>query len=219
MIILKKKPIPLIISGLVIILISGCTNWEKEYNRLNVEHENTLGLVAYLRAGKGQLSQQYSHDTSTIEEMQKQIADLNQSPAQASGFGVDYDITFNSSEGTITVTLPNSILFDSGQAKLKKTKISELNHISSVIRQKYSNKKIDVIGHTDSETIKNSKWQDNWELSAQRALSVVRYLVKHNISKENIRAIGCGENQPVDSNKTAPGKAKNRRVEIVVYIR
>jgi chemotaxis protein MotB len=168
---------------------------------------------------KGQLATQVSQGQRTIEELQRQIAERNQSPAEATGFGEGYDVAFDPSAGTITVTLENAILFSSGKATLKRTTSVELDHIRSVLQSKYSGKEIDVVGHTDSDPIKKSKWKDNWELSAQRALTVVRYLISKGIPKETIRAVGRGESQPVASNSTASGKAKNRRVEIVVYMR
>ncbi|MHC4148951.1 MAG: OmpA/MotB family protein, partial [Planctomycetota bacterium] len=58
-----------------------------------------------------------------------------------------------------------------------------------------------------------------WELSAQRALSVVRYLIGRGFPKERIRSVGRGETHPIASNATASGKARNRRVEIVVHMR
>jgi chemotaxis protein MotB len=88
-----------------------------------------------------------------------------------------------------------------------------------VLRQKYAGKHIDVVGNTDSEPIKKSAWKDNWELSAERALSVTRYLIERGIAADRVRAVGCGEARPIASNATAAGKGKNRRVEIVVHIR
>ena len=89
----------------------------------------------------------------------------------------------------------------------------------SVLRDKYASKQIDVVGHTDTDPIKKSNWKDNWELSAQRALSVLRYLEKKGISPEKIQATGRGQSQPIASNSNASGKARNRRVEIVVHMR
>ena len=155
----------------------------------------------------------------TIEELQRQIEERAKTPADATGFGAGYDVAFDPSKGTITVTLPNAILFDSGKAMLKKATSTELDHIRSVLRDKYSSKQIDVAGHTDTDPIKKSKWKDNWELSAQRALSVLRYLVKRGIPEDKIQAVGCGQSQPIASNSTASGKARNRRVEIVVHLR
>ncbi len=216
----NKKTIILLI-GLVstFLFLPACTNWEKKYEALNVEHQNTLGLLERERAERGHLATQISQEQQTIEELQRQIAERSRSPAEAAGFGKGYDVAFDPSAGTITVTLPNAILFDSGKATLKKATSVELDHIQSVLRSKYSGKQIDVVGHTDSDPIKKSKWKDNWELSAQRALSVVRYMARRGIAKDKIQAVGCGAARPIASNTTASGKAKNRRVEIVVHMR
>ncbi len=215
----NKKTIALLICLVVFALLPGCTNWEKKYQALSVEHENLKGLLERERSEKGQLADRISQDQMTIEELQRQIEESSKTPADVTGFGEGYDVAFDPSAGTITVTLPNAILFDSGKATLKKTTSAELDHINSVLRDKYAGKQIDVVGHTDTDPIKKSKWKDNWELSAQRALTVLRYLVKRGIPEERIQAVGCGESQPVASNSTASGKAKNRRVEIVVHMR
>ena len=215
----NKKTIALLICLVVFALLPGCTNWEKKYQALSVEHENLKGLLDRERSEKGQLADRISQDQMTIEELQRQIEESSKTPADVTGFGEGYDVAFDPSAGTITVTLPNAILFDSGKAELKKATSTELDHIRSVLRDKYAGKRVDVVGHTDTDPIKKSKWKDNWELSAQRALSVLRYLVKRGISDKDIQAVGCGESQPVASNSTASGKAKNRRVEIVVHMR
>jgi chemotaxis protein MotB len=165
------------------------------------------------------MADRISQDQQTIDELRRQIEQLNKSPADATGFGPGYDVAFDAAAGTITVTLANTILFDSGKATLKSATNKELDHILAVLKEKYSGKQIDVIGHTDNEPIKKSAWKDNWELSAQRALSVARYLADHGVSEKQLEASGCGAFRPVASNSTAEGKAKNRRVEIVVYMR
>ena len=215
----NKKTIALVICLVSFTLLSGCVNWEERYRSLSVEHENLKGLFERERAEKSQLADRISQDQRTIDELQRQIGDLSRSPADATGFGPGYDVAFDPTAGTITVTLPNAILFDSGKATLKKTTSTELNHIQSVLQAKYSGKQIDVVGHTDSDPIKKSKWKDNWELSAQRALTVARYLVERGIANDHIRAVGSGESRPIASNATDSGKKKNRRVEIVVRMR
>ncbi len=215
----SKKTIALIICLALTTLFSGCTNWKKKYEALNVEHQNTLGLLERERAEKGQLGEQLTQNQQTIEELQRQIEQRSKTPAEATGFGKGYDVSFDASAGTITVTLSDEILFDSGKASLKKATSAELDHIQTVLKSKYAGKQIDVVGHTDTDPIKKSKWKDNWELSAQRALTVTRYLIKRGIAEENIRAAGCGEARPVASNATTSGKTKNRRVEIVVYMK
>jgi chemotaxis protein MotB len=214
-----KKTIALVICLVSFTLLTGCTNWQEKYKALNVEHKNLEGLFERERSEKGELTDRISQDQETINELQRQIEGLSKSPADATGFGPGYDVAFDPAAGTITVTLPNAILFDSGQATLKKATSAELDHIQSVLESKYSGRQIDVVGHTDSDPIKKSKWKDNWELSAQRALTVARYLIQRGIANDNIRAVGCGESRPIASNATTSGKTKNRRVEIVVHMR
>ena len=214
-----RKTTALLIVLISVSLLSGCTDWKKKYNALNVEHQNLKGLYERELAEKGQLSEQLSESQRTIDELQRQIKDQKKTPAEATGFGKGYDVSFDPSAGTITVTLADTILFSPGKAELKSATNSKLNHIESVLRSKYRGRPIDVVGHTDSDPIKKSPWKDNWELSAQRALSVSRYLIKRGIPDEDIRAIGCGAARPVASNATAAGKTKNRRVEIVVHMR
>ena len=215
---INKTTVILLICFVSTMLLPGCTNWKKKYQALNVEHQNLKGLYERQKAEKGQLAERASQDQQTIEDLQRQISE-RYSPAQATGFGEGYNVAVDAQAGTITVTLPNTILFDSGKADLKKSSVAELDHIRSVLQQKYSDKQIEVVGHTDAEPIKKSKWKDNWELSAQRALSVVRYLIKQGIPNEQIKAVGCGESRPVASNATAGGRAQNRRVEIVIRMR
>jgi chemotaxis protein MotB len=206
-------------------LLAGCTNWQKKYDGLNVEHQNLKGLyencVASLDSStteKTRLGQDLSKSQLTIEELQRQIRQQQVSPAEATGFR-GLDVRFDPSAGTITVTLPNAILFSPGKATLMQASVAELDHVRSVLQQRYQGKEIDVVGHTDSDPIRKSKWKDNWELSAQRALTVLRYLTDRGIADKNIRAVASGESRPVASNSTSSGKAKNRRVEIVVHMR
>ena len=205
--------------GRVIVADVRLHDYKKKYDYLNVEHQNLKGR--YREPGRRESRNwptRVAQDQQTIDELQRQISELNKPAATATGFE-GMDVAFDAAAGTITVTLQNTILFDSGKATLKSTTSKELDQIVSVIKQKYASKDIDVVGHTDTDPIQKSSWKDNWELSAQRALSVTRYLVEHGIPDKQIRADGCGSARPVASNATAEGKARNRRVEIVVNLR
>ncbi|HML75231.1 MAG TPA: OmpA family protein [Anaerohalosphaeraceae bacterium] len=209
-------------------MLTGCTDWKKKYEALDVEYQNVKGLYENCEATltssaseKGRLERDLADSRRQLEDMQKQIATKQATPAQATGFEGVGEVAVDADAGTITVTISDAILFASGSATLKNTYISELDKAYSVLRSKYAGRKIDIVGHTDTDPISKTKnkWQDNWELSAERALTVVRYLVKKGIPDEDIRAAGCGASRPVAANSTAAGKAKNRRVEIVVYMR
>jgi chemotaxis protein MotB len=212
-----KLIIPLV-TVVALSLMSGCTDYKKKYDYLNVEHQNLKGRYENLEGERAELANRVAQDQQTIDELQRQISELNKPAATATGFE-GMDVAFDAAAGTITVTLQNTILFDSGKATLKSTTSKELDQIVSVLKQKYASKDVDVVGHTDTDPIVKSSWKDNLELSAQRALSVTRYLIEHGISDKQVRADACGAARPVASNASADGKAKNRRVEIVVNLR
>ena len=71
-----------------------------------------------------------------------------------------------------------------------------------------------VDGHTDATPIHNARFASNWELSAARAISVVKFLISQGIPAAHLAATGFGENQPVDPGNTPEAYAKNRRIEI-----
>ncbi len=214
----RKLVVPLV-CVVFLSLVSGCTDYKKKYDYLNVEHQNLKGRFETLQSERQQLADRIAQDQETINGLQREIEELNKTPAEATGFGEGYDVAFDAAAGTITVTLPNTILFDSGKASLKSATSAELDHILSVLKQKYPSKEVDIVGHTDTDPIQKSPWKDNWELSAQRALSVARYLIQRGIPERQVRASGCGPARPVASNSTSAGKARNRRVEIIVNVR
>ena len=122
-------------------------------------------------------------------------------------------------EGKLSVMLPSSILFNSGQTKLKKAAKSSLTKVCNALKKDFPNATIRIEGHTDSDPLKRTKkvYNSNWELSALRAANVLHYLVDScHLDPEKLYIAGFGKYQPVASNKSKAGKKKNRRVEIVI---
>jgi flagellar motor protein MotB len=115
--------------------------------------------------------------------------------------------------GGAMTSIEGTVLFDSGKAMLKPGARETLDAIAQVISDTYPDYDIYVFGHTDNEPIKHSPWKDNYELSCQRSLSVVRYL-RDRLSSGNISAGGWGEYRPAAENDTAANRQANRRVEI-----
>jgi chemotaxis protein MotB len=213
-----KSKIATLLGLIAILTLSGCTDWKKKHDAINVENQNMKGLLERERTEKGQLADQLAKDQQIIQDLQRQIVDKKKSPAEATGFGEGYDVSFDAAAGTITVTLPDAILFDSGKANMKNSTSRELDHIYAVLKEKYPGRHIEVAGHTDSDPIRKSKWADNLELSSQRAMSVARYLIQRGIAGNKIGATGYGSARPITTNSTASGKQKNRRVEIIVHM-
>jgi chemotaxis protein MotB len=117
------------------------------------------------------------------------------------------------------ITLPQAILFDPGKDTLKASSKQVLDKIVAVLNKDYAGDKIRVEGHCDNQPIKKTKnvWEDNWELSCNRAMEVLRYMTSKGIDPKRVYAAGFSFYKPVASNDTPAGRAKNRRVVIVVY--
>lgn len=128
----------------------------------------------------------------------------------------DKQVRLEMAEKGLVITFVAEVLFDSGKAKLRRESLPILDKVVSILQEEVPENKIGIEGHTDNEPIKFSRWKSNWELSAQRALSVLTYLEDQGISPPRLAAIGYGEHQPVTSNDTSEGKQLNRRVEIVI---
>ena len=116
--------------------------------------------------------------------------------------------------GGAMIAIKGEILFTPGREALRDGARRTLDAIVSAVQGEYNNKDIFVFGHTDDQPIKKSGWKDNWQLSTERALSVVRYLRERGVSTDRLVACGAGEHRPRVPNSSQASRAKNRRVEI-----
>ena len=82
--------------------------------------------------------------------------------------------------------------------------------------QSIPDRRYQVEGHTDNVPIASAKYPSNWELAAERSLTVVKSMVVGGLDAERVSAASFGEYKPSDTNRTAEGRAANRRIEIVV---
>ncbi|HHV11312.1 MAG TPA: OmpA family protein [Clostridiales bacterium] len=125
------------------------------------------------------------------------------------------DMTVGIDMRGLVISLDNAILFDSGKAEIKAGNDETLSKLADVINS--LDNYIRVEGHTDNVPIHTAVYPSNWELSTARAASVVRLFVeKCGVSPEKIVAVGYGEYKPVADNSTAEGRAKNRRIDIII---
>lgn len=123
-------------------------------------------------------------------------------------------------ERGLRVSFDSRLLFERGTATLRSESEEALDKIAKNLTDYNRTHIIHVEGHTDNEPISSALYPSNWELSAARASTVVRYLIKnHGFSKDSLVAVGYGDSQPLTSNLTPEGRAKNRRVDIIIYSR
>ena len=114
----------------------------------------------------------------------------------------------------IEVEIKSSILFESGRAELSEQSIPILRQLAD--KFKPLDNVIHVEGFTDNVPISNFDYFSNWELSAARAASVVHLFTGLGVDPQRMAAIGYGEFRPVASNETLEGRARNRRVVLVI---
>jgi chemotaxis protein MotB len=109
-------------------------------------------------------------------------------------------------------------MFDSGKADLNARSMEVIAAITPLLtRYEPQIRKIRIEGNTDNVPISNSQFRDNYELSMQRALVVLRYIRnKADFPPEKLVAIGYGEYYPIAGNDTEQGRAKNRRTDIIL---
>lgn len=116
--------------------------------------------------------------------------------------------------GGAMIAIEGSVLFVPGNATIRSEASRTLDAVASTLRGEYADKDILVVGHTDDQPIRKSGWDDNLQLSAERALAVVRYLGERGVSLERIIGGGCGNQRPRAPNNSPANRAANRRVEI-----
>lgn len=114
----------------------------------------------------------------------------------------------------VKVEINASILFATGDARLTGEAGEVLTTIARIMKN--DGHGLQVEGHTDNIPIKNVAFPSNWELASARASSVVRLLADNGVPQARLSAVGHADNLPVASNDTAEGRARNRRVEIMI---
>lgn len=114
----------------------------------------------------------------------------------------------------ITVEINASVLFPLGEARLQPAAVKALRAVAEVAAT--ADFPIIVEGHTDPTPIATPQFPSNWELSGARASSVVRLFVDTGVAPQRLTATGYGEQRPLASNDTQEGRARNRRVTILI---
>jgi len=117
--------------------------------------------------------------------------------------------------GDIVITIPDQLLFNSGEAAVRPEALRFLEGLGTAIVE--LNRHTRIEGHTDNVPIRTAQFPSNWELSSTRAVMVVRVLSElYGVPADHLAAVGHAETRPVTANADAEQRAKNRRVEVVI---
>jgi chemotaxis protein MotB len=183
-------------------------NLEQQRDSLAKEKDSLAQQVAALEAQRAQLQASEKVSESRYDKL---LADLNEEVKKG-------QLQVRQLKGMLTVDVAEQLFFDSGRATLKDTGKQVLQKVAESLKG-YEDKAIRIVGHTDNVPISGGLqkvFPSNWELSAARATTVVRFLQDAGIPPERLVATGRAEYAPVAPNDSAEGRQKNRRIEITL---
>ena len=169
----------------------------------------TASQLAQLLNATQQLSTAKAQQAETLKDVQKAIDDK----ARAGGFSKDIKTQLQA-RGLVVTVVTDKVLFDSGKADLRSQGDSLLALVAQALKPVPN--PILINGYTDSVPIATEQYPTNLELSSARADRVARYFMAIGVNEARVFPTGLGTRDPIASNDTAAGRARNRRVEIIV---
>lgn len=184
------------------------------------------GAMSVLEGGtKTEISKQRIQESTPIESRDETSEEVNRVSAAIADAnemmqkGHGEAISLEESQDGFVITLPASLLFRSGSAKIvNEDALLFLKRMALIIDQLPNEIDVSAQGHTDDQVPgKDSLYKDNWELSVARSIAVLQELILDGVSPKRISAAGYGMFRPVATNATKQGRAKNRRVELHFY--
>jgi len=198
--------------SLALVLLVSAVGCQEPETGMSVQDQAAQDAAARIADLERQLAQSRADRSADQERMlalQNELERLRDQLAQAQpGEG------WTSVPGGAMIELEGTVLFDSGKADLRPAGRQALDDVAAAIQSRFAaGHDIYIFGHTDNEPIRVSGWKDNYELSCQRALSVLRYLRSRGVSA-GICAGGWGEDRPEVSNASVTARQANRRVQI-----
>jgi chemotaxis protein MotB len=204
-----NKTIVWVVPVVLIILLAGYFFTEDRYNKLEEKYNACQGKIGLTEKEKADLLAREQQTKATYDQLMSQLQ-------KEVGEG---QVAIRQYEDKLTVNVAEKIFFDSGSAELKPGGKELLKKFGRIVKG-LSDKWIRVEGHTDNVPIAKPlqpTYPTNWELSAARAITVVRFLQDHaGVPPKMLVATAFGQYQPIAPNNTPDNKQKNRRIEIVL---
>ena len=177
------------------------------------------GKTAALEMENASLKEGVANLKKTKEEEVKSVSKTYENLMQEmKGEIAQGQVAITELKGKLTVDVLDKILFASGESEVKPEGLAVLQRVIDILKN-VKDKAIRIEGHTDNVKIGGAlakKYVTNWELSAARAINVTRYLQKQGIDPALLASVAYGEYKPVADNSTSEGRAKNRRIAIIL---
>ncbi|MFT5112966.1 MAG: chemotaxis protein MotB, partial [Parasphingorhabdus sp.] len=190
---------------------------EEEQQRV-ITLEKQLTLLAEGRAKlTEELESREIRIKSLTEESDRAKSQIDELVSEINLISEQKDLEVRTLQDKVTLIRMNGdVVFGPGSTRLKQAGQDVLDRVAS-FAERMPDRIISLEGHTDSIPISQDrldKFPSNWELSAARAASAVRYLENVGIESNRLRLVGYGQNQPVADNVDEDGRRRNRRLEI-----
>ena len=192
--------------------IAGLNNQNNQLGQQTAEQQNQL---SHSKETLQQQQQRLQQLQALLAQQKAKSDELRSKMAEAlKGFNSN-ELSVYQKNGKVYVSLSESLLFPSGSAVVNPKGVDALSKLAAVLNLN-SDVSVNIEGHTDSIPI-HGRFKDNWDLSTARANAIVRILVE-NYKVDPVRVIASGHSyfDPVDTNSTPEGRAKNRRTEIIL---
>jgi len=180
--------------------------------------------IRALREERTQIKKENRGLRTQLEEAQSKLIEASSPVVEEKPDSKNYSeldelgIDYGTRNGNFMISVPSEITFPSGSADLTKQGKNALQVVAKTLRENYPDGQYWIEGHTDNDPIKKSKWDSNRQLSVYRAMAVHAFLVEDaGLADKQFVVAGYGEYLPIAENDTPAGKARNRRVEIVVH--
>ena len=190
---------------------------QQEQSQLSADLEEERKRLRAEAEEKSRLERERAAKEDEIRRLTKTQEELSQSLKDEIAKG---NIKIQQVRDRLTINMIDRVLFDSGRAEIKPAGLKVLKQVSDVLN-KITDKHIRIEGHTDNKPISTKlqdKFKTNWELSATRATTVVRYLIDQGgVAPQALSAAGYADTHPIASNESEEGRSSNRRIEIVLY--
>lgn len=198
-------------------LRGGGQDKDEIIQRLHADNRNLTDELNRTRIDRDRL--QAALDEASMQARAAEASLLDVAPEPVSYPELDaLGVSYGERDGNTVITLPSAITFASGKADLSPSGARALDAVAVRLKGEFAGATLHVEGHTDSDPIKRSGFDSNRELSLERAMAVLTYLVEEcQIPDEEFVVVGHGQYQPIASNDSPEGKSANRRVEIIVH--
>jgi chemotaxis protein MotB len=178
----------------------------------------TRQKVADLEAENKKLKDNVAQLQAKSQEVEKESKTYKELVHEMKGEIAQGQVTITELKGKLTMDVVDKILFASGESKVKKEGLDVLKRVVDILKN-VKDKNIRIEGHTDNVQITSrlaKVYPTNWELAAARAINVAKYLQQQGIEPTILSATSFSEYQPLADNSTPEGKAKNRRIAIIL---